>query len=150
MKQQVRKTDERLRLWICYGITGSLLTLLIIGIGYRQLIQGAAFQREESYQHKRLILEPGARGLIYDRQGRLLVGNQPQFSAVIYLNELRPEFRARYRDLRDASLALGQTFDSLALERLARAAAVQAWQQWLHRIIGRFDPVKSGVEDELG
>ena len=41
-------------------------------------------------------LKPGPRGNIYDRNGRLLVGNRPHYSAVIYLDDLRSEFRKEY------------------------------------------------------
>ena len=38
-----------------------------------------------------------ARGDIYDRKGNLLVGNRAHYSAVVYLDDLRREFREEYQ-----------------------------------------------------
>ena len=43
---------------------------------------------------------PGPRGNIYDREGRLLVGNRPRFAVVLYLDELREEFRREFIRIR--------------------------------------------------
>lgn len=51
----------------------------------------------------RRIIEPGARGDIYDRNMKLLVTNEPRFSAVVYFNEIRREFRREYTRLKKLS-----------------------------------------------
>ena len=79
-------------LWIVLG----RIHLLIIGLGWRQLIAKDEFDEIEKRQVERRILKPGPRGDIYDREGRLLVGNRPHYSAVVYLDDLRPEFRKEY------------------------------------------------------
>ena len=60
------------------------------------MIDRDAYEAIEKRQVERRILKPGPRGDIYDREGRLLVGNRPHFSAVVYLDDLRPEFRMEY------------------------------------------------------
>ena len=79
-------------LWIILAAT----TVLILGLGWRQLIAKDEFDEIEKRQTERRILKPGPRGDIYDREGRLLVGNRPHYSAVVYLDDLRPEFRSEY------------------------------------------------------
>lgn len=62
------------------------------GLAYRQLFQYKEYLDREKRQAQRLIVYPGPRGNIFDRNGELLVGNRPRFSAVVYpddLNQLR-------------------------------------------------------------
>lgn len=70
--------------------------VLIAGLGWRQLIANQKFEEIEKRQTERRILKPGPRGDIYDRKGNLLVGNRPHYSAVVYLDDLRREFRYEY------------------------------------------------------
>ena len=55
--------------------------------------------------------------LVYDREGRLLVGNRPRFSAVLYLDELRTEIYHEF-------LTIGNAYRE---ERGADDAWLQAW-----------------------
>ena len=70
--------------------------MLIVGLGWSQLIGIREYQEIEKRQTERRILKPGPRGDIYDRNGNLLVGNRPHYSAVAYLDDLRPDFRSEY------------------------------------------------------
>jgi hypothetical protein len=58
-------------------------------------------------QSQRRVLVPGPRGNIYDREGNLLVGNRPRFAVVLYLDELRREFRDEYIRVRKNYRASG-------------------------------------------
>jgi len=69
---------------------------LIAGLAWSQLIDTQEYRKIERRQTERRILIPGPRGDIYDRNGKLLVGNRPHYSAVTYLDDLRPEFRKEY------------------------------------------------------
>lgn len=69
---------------------------LVIGLAWSQLIDNQEYKKIEKRQTERRILMPGPRGDIYDRNGKLLVGNRPHYSAVTYLDDLRPEFRREY------------------------------------------------------
>lgn len=69
---------------------------LILGLAWRQLIANQKYEVIEKRQTERRILKPGPRGDIYDRKGNLLVGNRPHYSAVVYLDDLRREFRSEY------------------------------------------------------
>jgi penicillin-binding protein 2 len=78
-----------------------ILTVLFVGLAYRQLFKSSEYSEKGARQTLRRIIIPGPRGNIYDRDGRLLVGNQPRYSAVVFLNELRPEFRQEFKLLRN-------------------------------------------------
>lgn len=84
-----------LLLWITLGATA----ILLAGLGWRQLVAVHNYEQMEKRQTERRILKPGPRGDILDRRGRLLVGNRPLHSAVVYLDDLRPEFRREYSEL---------------------------------------------------
>ncbi len=130
------------RLWAFYFLFGLLFLILAGGLFYHQILQGEEYARQEMRQNFRRILLPGPRGNIYDREGRLLVGNRPLFQAVIYLNELRREFREEYiaiaRTLRgEVDLAPGQklpyTREQISAE--SRRRVVQRYLDKLNRIL---------------
>src|SRR5476649_789405 len=81
------------RVFSFYFIIAGLLLILGVALGYHQLIQANAYRESERLQTQRRILTPGPRGNIYDRNGRLLVGNRPRFAVVLYLDELQEDFR---------------------------------------------------------
>ena len=56
-----------------------------------QIIESEDFEDQERKQGQRRILHPGARGDVFDRDGKLLIGNKAQFSAVIHLDKLKNE-----------------------------------------------------------
>lgn len=94
------------RIQIFYWIVGVAILVLATGLAYRQLFEHSELKQKEKRQAQRLIVYPAPRGLIYDRNGELLVGNRPRFSAVIFpddLNILREnEFYPEYLRRRDA------------------------------------------------
>ncbi len=73
---------------ILYGI---LFFILIIFITKLQILESEEFEAKERKQGQRRILHPGARGDVLDREGRLLIGNKAEFSAVIHLDTLKSE-----------------------------------------------------------
>ena len=84
---------ENPRIILLLWITLAAALVLFFGLAWRQLIAKETFDQIEKRQIERRILKPGPRGNIYDREGRLLVGNRPHYSAVVYLDDLRPEFQ---------------------------------------------------------
>ena len=79
-------------LWIVLAAGAVLIT----GLAWSQLISTNEFKEIEKRQTERRILTPGPRGDIYDRNGKLLVGNRPHYSATVYLDDLRKEFRKEF------------------------------------------------------
>ncbi|HLP26448.1 MAG TPA: peptidoglycan glycosyltransferase, partial [Acidobacteriota bacterium] len=84
------------RLLAFYGVVALLVLVLTVGVGYQQLFQSWKNSEEERRQSQRRIIVPGPRGTIFDREGRVLVGNQARFSVVLNLAELRAEFAAEF------------------------------------------------------
>lgn len=123
------------RLFLVYGIIATCMLTLAIGLAYRQLIQKDEFDAAEQRQNYRRILMPGPRGNIYDRNGELLVGNRPLFSAVVYLNDLRTEFRREYIEQVRRQRDLGLTPDRFTLNTTARLAVVQRYVQQIESLI---------------
>ena len=65
------------------------LTYLLLGLVYRQLIQGDLFTNQHERQIRHAIIIPGTRGRIYDRNGYILADNRVRMSVNIDLGKLR-------------------------------------------------------------
>lgn len=122
-----------------YFVVAALLIALVSGLAYQQLFKTDLYHERERQQNQRRILIPGARGNIYDREGRLLVGNRARFSIRLHLDELRKEFlkesriiRKNYRELGDKDIpSIGQ------MAQIARYTVVQRYLDKVNAIIGR-------------
>lgn len=132
------------RIFLIYMVIGLCAISLIIGLAFRQLIQEEAFAAAVERQNYRRILMPGPRGLIYDRAERVLVGNRPLFSAVVYLNELRSEFRDEYYRRVRWQRERGLNPDRYALNIETRQAVVQRYMNRINQILGLSQTVDSG------
>jgi len=121
--------------WILLGAVAVLLG----GLAYRQLMSDERYARIEKRQSQRRILTPGPRGNIFDRDGKLLVGNRPHYSAVVYLDDLRREFREAYsRLLRNVRRRLpeGDYPDYEKRKWEARLSVVQRYVERVNAITG--------------
>lgn len=132
------------RLLAFYGLVALLVLVLIAGVGYQQLFQSWKNSEEERIQSQRRIIVPGPRGNIYDREGRVLVGNRARFSVVLNLADLRPELRTEYRrvveNYRKFPKEERPTGDQLA--RIARQAVAQRYLDQINGILARREQVK--------
>jgi penicillin-binding protein 2 len=131
------------RLIAFYFVFGALLVVLACGLTYRQLIQNGIFSEREKLQNQRRVLVPGPRGNIYDREGRLLVGNRPRFSVVLHLAELRNEFRSEHirivRNYREMEKSIRPR--SSQLEGIAHFAVAQRYLDQVNQILHRSERV---------
>jgi len=121
----------------------ALLVTLVAGLAYQQLFNTARHRDTERMQNQRRILVPGPRGNIYDREGRLLVGNRPRFAVVLYLDELKSEFiseariiRRNYAEAGDKDLPTRDQFN-----QIARASVVQRYLDQVNQILQRHGTV---------
>lgn len=73
---------------ISYSI---LFFILMIFLIHLQFFEKEKFEDKERIQGQRRILRPGARGDVFDRNGKILIANKAQFSAVIHLDALKSE-----------------------------------------------------------
>ncbi len=135
----IHKGDNpRIRLLLT--IVGLATLVLLGGMAWQQLIAGRAYREMEKRQTLRQVLLPGPRGEILDRHGRLLVGNRPLFSAVLYLDDVRADFRQEYsRLLRETreTLADDEIPDYRQLQWTARLNVVQSYVDEVNAITGR-------------
>ena len=83
--------SENRRFHIFRFFYGILFLTLVLFLANLQFLESDKFATKERIQGQRRILRPGARGDITDREGRVLVGNTPQFQAVIHLDALKNE-----------------------------------------------------------
>src|SRR5690606_41930038 len=77
------------RLLFFFPLLAIGLLVLAGGLVYQQLLRRDIAREKEKKQSQIRIVVPGPRGNLYDREGRLLVGNRPRFSVVLNLDELR-------------------------------------------------------------
>ncbi len=145
MADRSHKTNPRLYLF--YGIISLSFIILGFGLAYQQLVKHSEYKQQEAVQNTRRIILPGPRGDIYDRNGQLLVGNRPLLSAIIYVNEIRTEFRSEYfrlvreeRRLQEEARKRGETFKRARSNELnirARSNVVRKYSEEIEAITGR-------------
>ncbi len=131
------------RLWIFYAILGAVLMSLAGGLGYRQIIESSEYLEQGKRQIQRRILTPGPRGNMFDRDGRLVVANRPQFSAVVHLSDksIQKAFRAEWlslvRDYREKQ----NRPSNRQLTIQARANVIQSYLDNINLMLGRDEKV---------
>src|ERR1039457_1987531 len=102
-------------------------------------MKDAFHHEQERMQNERRVIVPGPRGNIYDRYGRLLVGNRPRFAVVLNLEELRPEFRKEYARILNNYRVTGDRDipDTDQIEQIAHASVVQRYMDQVNEFRGR-------------
>jgi penicillin-binding protein 2 len=147
------KNNYQGRLWIFYGILSILLMTLYSGLFYRQLIETESHTEREKIQNHRRILTPGPRGNILDREGRMLVGNNSKFSAVVFLSEdqVQTAFKNYNRSLVRDYREQGKTIESYTdLLILSRAMVLESYLKGVNELLGREEGVDaSGITRHL-
>lgn len=133
------------RIIFFHFVIAALLLTLVGGLVYQQLVKSYIYQERERVQNQRRVLIPGPRGNIYDRNGVLLVGNHPRFAVVLYLDELRKEFRREYIRVRRNYRETGDKDipNSTEMEQIARASVVQRYLDEINRVLHRNERVNS-------
>lgn len=137
------------RLNVFFVIFGLLFVVLVAGLGWRQLLVQGEWKTKEERQNLRRVIQPGPRGNILDRHGRVLVANRPHFSAVVYLRELRDEFEkeysARLNDMRTRHREEKPNepfrFNWQDLRWEARQAVLQRYLDQINEILGTDEQV---------
>ncbi|MDD3179236.1 MAG: penicillin-binding transpeptidase domain-containing protein [Opitutaceae bacterium] len=137
------------RIFFFYFLLGAMLLTLAGGLVFRQLFRSTLYSERERLQNQRRVIVPGPRGNIYDRNGQLIVTNQPRFSVTLNLGELGGEFdretgkvAANYR-----SLDRSERPSYAEMTRLARVAVVQRYLDQTNTILGRNNQVDSRILD---
>jgi penicillin-binding protein 2 len=141
------KTGFDPRLVAFHGLVALMLLVLGGGLAYQQIIKGSIHHEQERQQNERRVIVPGPRGNILDREGRKLVENRSRFAVVLYLDELRPDFRKAYVTIRAAYKAAGDQDlpTSSQIERLAHVSVVEQYMDQVNGITGRTGSVDAAA-----
>ena len=90
MNAKQRENDRfQLRLWISLGVVLLAFVVLISRLFYLQIIQHEHYLTEAEDNRQQLQPIAPIRGLIYDREGRLLAGNRASHSVTLVPEQLR-------------------------------------------------------------
>jgi len=106
---QLKKNDPHLRLLTLGVLLG--MAILATGLWWVQIISYRHFTENQKAQSFRTVRIPAIRGKIVDRHGAALAENQPSYNVILYLDELREEFKnewSRTRPPRGTKLTLPQ------------------------------------------
>src|SRR5688572_25276299 len=91
---QVRRSDPRLRGLALLFFCG--FAVLLVGLWYVQIVSGRKYEDSLKVQSFRTVRVPAARGRVLDRNGQVLVDNQPRFNINLYLEDIRAQFTYEY------------------------------------------------------
>ncbi len=86
-RETVRDTGSLAMVLFRLGLIGAFL-LIISRLFLLQIVQGEAFQSDAADNRYKLIEVAAKRGVIYDRNGQILVRNQPSFEIAIVPEDL--------------------------------------------------------------
>src|SRR5262245_39019580 len=107
--------ELQLRLALAVGLVFLVFALVGARLWYLQVVQGTEMRSLSENNRIRLVRVPAARGVVYDRNGDLLIDNRPSFDAIFVPEDARD----RRQVLRKAAQYLGE--DEAALHQLVRA-----------------------------
>ena len=88
---ELKKNDPQLRL--VAGMLAAGLFVLLAGLWWVQVVSARKYQGHLETQSYRTIRLPALRGKILDRDGRVLAENRPRYNLVLYLDDLRKQFK---------------------------------------------------------
>lgn len=91
---QVRRSDPRLRSLALLIFLG--FAILLVGLWFVQVVSQRKYENSLRIQAFRTVRVPAARGRILDREGRVLVDNQPRYNINLFLEDIRPQFTHEY------------------------------------------------------
>ncbi len=140
---QLKKNDPHLRLVTIVALAG--MAILITGLWWVQIISYRTFSENQKAQSFRTVRIPAIRGKVLDRNLTPVADNQPSYNVVLYIDELRAEFKSewtRTRPPRGTRLSREQRF---LLEAQARYRVVSNIVQQVARTIGQ--PIEFGFDD---
>lgn len=75
------------RIWVALGIAFFCLFILIVRLWYLQIVKGEFFRDRSENNRLRTIYLPSPRGLVFDRNGELLVRNRPSFNVDLVVED---------------------------------------------------------------
>src|SRR5262245_23935692 len=101
---QLKKNDPHLRLVTWSVLAG--MAILMTGLWWVQIISWRHYSENQKAQSFRTVRIPAIRGKILDRRGVALAENQPSYNVILYLDELREEFKKEWARTRPTGVRL--------------------------------------------
>jgi len=105
---QLKKNDPHLRL-ITWSVLAGMCVLLG-GLWWVQIISYRHYSENQKAQSFRTVRIPAIRGKILDRHNLALAENQPSYNVILYLDELREEFKKEWTRSRPRRQVPDQTW----------------------------------------
>src|SRR6266496_6460636 len=115
---QLKKYDPHLRTVTWSVLAG--LGVLFAGLWWVQVVSHKHYAENQKAQSFRTVRIPAVRGKILDRHGVALAENQPSYNVILYLDELREQFKKEWSRTRPAKAARLTLAQRRALEAHAR------------------------------
>ena len=103
---QLNKGDRNLRI-VAWAMLAGFLGLAA-QLWRLQVFSADRYRATQLTQSFKTVRMPALRGKILDRHRHELVGNAPRFRLDLYLDELRPQFKAEYQRIKQQVLAAKQ------------------------------------------
>src|SRR5436190_11347194 len=128
---QLRKNDRQLQMLATCVLSG--LALLLLGLGYVQVVCARRYQASQINQSFRAVRIPAIRGKILDANGVALAENRPSYNVNLYLDELRPAFQSSYSN--NLSWVMRQITRTNSKARLTRAQRVELGELTRYQVV---------------
>jgi penicillin-binding protein 2 len=93
------KEDGR-RLQVITGVVALGMLTLLGGLWFVQIVRAKQFERTSKDNAIRHVRTPAIRGRILDRTTNVLAEENPRYNAILYLEDLQPQFAEQYARLR--------------------------------------------------
>ncbi len=129
-------SETNTRIFIFYYIFAFMFLVLLLALGYRQIYLYDKYSKAGERQTLRRLIKPGARGDIYDRNGKILVGNVPVFSAVIYTYDIKLEFYNEYMRIKREKISKKEKIIPHEISPKARENVIQRHMDEINKILG--------------
>jgi penicillin-binding protein 2 len=100
------------RLFLFFVLT--CFMLLLIRVGYLQIVQGVSFRAIAEGNRQRIVPIPSARGLIFDTHGVELTKNVPSFSLALIPQDLPRDIEERRMLINRLAVLVGTSPESIA------------------------------------
>jgi penicillin-binding protein 2 len=91
--------DESGRLQAVTVVVAAGMLTLLGGLWWVQIVLARKFEQTSRDNAIRHVHTPAIRGRILDRNGQVLAEEQPRYNAILYLEELQPQFGQQYLSL---------------------------------------------------
>lgn len=129
------------RLYLVFTMFAFGFIYVALGLAFRQLWQSGDLKAQYETQSRRVVLRPPSRGVVYDRNGYVLVENRIRWTIKADLLALQPEIHRRYLWLIKSERARGAPVEH---EKLQEKARVDVLQGWLDRVWYVIDEAQHG------